>query len=239
MAKTLLDGVNEVLRRLNKISGDAGALTSLTDSPRQVWIDTAVQAWNEAIEELYSVSGAGLPNEVAEATITLATGDRDYALASDLLALRWPLQDRTNGQYIRAYPGGYAALIADQPIADNVTGLAQAAAIRPTDGQLYLDAIPNAAENGLVYTYLYDKDVSMASASDAMPFNDGVFRALVPAVAELMAINHKREFSAELFRASMGRAARLLTQQQPRTHYGPVRAGGHLPGVGAPFEDDF
>lgn len=239
MAKTLLDGVNESLRRLNKISGDAGALASLTDSPRQVWIDTAVQAWNEATEELFSASGMALPNEVAESTITLVTDDRDYALASDLVQLRWPLQDRTNGQYIRAYPGGYAALIAAQPVPANFTGLAQFAAIRPTDGQLYLDAIPTATENGAVYTYLYDKDVSMSSASDAMPFSDAVFRALVPAVAELMAINHKREFNGDLFRSSMGRAARLLTQQQPRTHYGVTRTGGHIGGVGAPFESDY
>ena len=52
MAKTLLDGVNEVLKRVSLIQGDNAILTDLTDSSRQVYIDVAVQVWNESVDEI-------------------------------------------------------------------------------------------------------------------------------------------------------------------------------------------
>lgn len=51
MAKTLLNGVNEVFKRIKLIQGDAAALTSLTDSARQHSIDLAIQIWNEVVDE--------------------------------------------------------------------------------------------------------------------------------------------------------------------------------------------
>ena len=54
MAKTLLNAVNEVLNNTRHISGTDGALTSLTDSARQVWIDGAVTSLRDTVQELYS-----------------------------------------------------------------------------------------------------------------------------------------------------------------------------------------
>src|SRR5690242_2414132 len=98
--KTLLNSVNEILKRVSVIAGDSGALTSLTDSARQVDIDTAVQVVNEGIDELYSTTGESLPNQRASSTITLATGTRNYSLQSGLVRLHWPLIDRTHTQFI-------------------------------------------------------------------------------------------------------------------------------------------
>lgn len=218
---TLLDGVNEVLKRVGKIAGESGELLTLTDVARQRYVDTAVQIWNELVEQLYSESDLPMPKELAEDTITLVTDDRDYDLASDLVQLHWPLLDETNGQYITAYPGGYMQMVIDQPFPANETGLAMFAAIRPTDGQLYLDKIPTANENSRVYKYRYDKDVSLSEASDTFPFSDQVFRAMVPAVSEVWSKRHNNTFNESHFNSSMGRAARFLTKVQQRTSWNP------------------
>lgn len=219
MAKTLLESVNEILKRTGIIAGDAGALASLTDSQRQNWIDIAVQVVNEGIDELYTATGRAKPNEQAEGTITLVAGDRDYALASAMVQIRWPMIDRTNNQYLSEYPGGYNQMLVDDPEQDD-TGLPHWGAIRPTDGELHLDRAPTSAEAGRVYRYQYDKDLALSLAADTVPFKDITFRAMVPAWVQLWKREARNEFDDGLFTASIGRAARTVTQVQPRTHYG-------------------
>lgn len=220
MAKTLLDSVNEILKRTSIITGDAGALTTLTDSARQPSIDMAVQVINEAIEELYSISDVPLPNEQAEATLTLVTGTRAYALGAGFLQIRWPMIDKTNNQYIWDYPGGYNAILLEDPEQDS-TGLPHWGTIRPTDGMLHLDRSPTAADNGKIYTYQYDKLLAITTAAATVPFGDAVFRAMVPAWVQLFKRERRNEFDDALYRFNLGRAARLMTQRQMRTDYQP------------------
>jgi len=226
MAKDLLDGVNEVLQRVH-ILDISGSLATLTDEGKQTSIDLAIQVWNEQIDELFSTVGIPHPNQFAENTITLSTSDRDYALQTDVTRLLFPLLDETNGRYIVEYPGGYWGLVRDQPIPSNFTGLPVAGAIRPTDGELYLDRLPTSDENGLVYKYLYEKDTALSGASDTMPFTDATFRALVPAVAEMWKLYRqgKEAFSQGSYRQSIGRAARLVTQRTPNTSWTPRHVG--------------
>lgn len=214
---TLLDGVNAVLKRVREIDS-SGELSSLTDSARQVAIDIAVMVWNEAIEDLYQLSSTPYPQEQAESTITLATGDRSYALASGLLQMRWPLIDKTNNQFIWEYEHGYNGLLLLDPEQDD-TGLPLWSAINPVNGELHLDRAPTSVENNNVYTYQYDKDVSLSLAADTMPFNDAVYRALVPAVAELWRRDAEKKFDGPLFKVSRARAAGYLTQTQPAADY--------------------
>lgn len=220
MAKTLLNSVNETLKRVSVIAGDSGALSTLTDSARQVSIDVAVQVINEAIGELYSVCEIPQPNELKESTVTLATGTRAYTLASDLLLLRWPFIDRTNNQYLTEFPGGYEKLLLLDPEQDD-TGLPHFATIRPTDGKLVVDRAPDAADNGKIYYYQYDKTLRMTLAADTVPFSDDVFDAMVPVWAQIWKRDRRQEYDGAMVRANMGRAARLLTKSQPRTHYSP------------------
>jgi len=219
---TLLTGVNAVLKK-NVIIDSSGALASLTDSPRQVFIDTAIAAWNEVIDELYSLSELPKPKQLAENTITLVTNDRDYALQSNVIQVFFPFQDETNGRYIYEYPGGYLQLVHDQPFPANETGLPQYGAISPEDGELYLDKKPTSAENGLVYKYRYNKDLIMDEAADVFPFNDMVYRALVDCVSEKWKLEHKREFDSSLFNRSLGRACRMLSQTPASPSWAPVQ----------------
>ena len=220
MAKTLLNATNEILKEVGVIAGDAGVLTTLTDSARQVSIDRAVQVVNVGIDDLYTTSEVALPNEQAESTITLVLATRAYTLASDLIQLRWPMIDKTNTQWLREYPGGYNALLQGDPEQDDA-GLPHWAAIRPTDGKLYLDRAPNAEDVGKVYTYQYDKTLELTVAASTVPFNDTVFRAMVEAWAQLWKRERRGEFDQDNYRLSIGRASRLLTQKQMRSHYNP------------------
>lgn len=220
MAKTLLDSVNAIFRRTSLITGDAGALSTLTDSARQVWVDKAVQIVNEGIDELYSAAQVSLPNEQGESTLTLVAGTRAYTLATDLVQMRWPMIDKTNNQLIEEYPGGYNAMLQADMEQDD-TGHPYLGAIRATDGKLHLDRSPSSNEAGRVYTYQYDKDVALSVAASEVPFTDAVWRSMVPAWVELFKVDENHQLNEGLFRNSLGRAARLLTKKQMRTSYSP------------------
>lgn len=218
--KTLLNGVNEVLKRVNAIAGDAGLLTTLTDTARQHPIDVAVQVINEGIDELYSATGQPMPQVQAENSISLVTGTRSYALASNLIRLHFPLIDKTNNQYIFRYPGGYNDMLLLDPEQDD-TGLPYFAAISPVNGNLHLDRAPTSVENGKVYTYQFDKNLGLSAAADTLPFNDAAFRAMVPVWAQLYKREMRNEFDTELYRIAIGRAARFAIEVKPRTSWSP------------------
>lgn len=220
MAKTLLNSVNAIFRRVGLVSGDNSELTSLTDSARQVSVDQAVQVINEGVAELYTTAEISLPNEQAESTITLLLATRDYSLASTLIQLRWPLIDKTNTQFIHHYPGGYNAMLLGDPEQDD-TGLPHYGAIRPTDGKLYLDRAPNSEDVGKVYTYQYEKTLRMTLSADTVPFNDTIFDAMVPAWVQLFKRERRNEFDEALYVLNIGRASRLLTQKPMRNNYCP------------------
>lgn len=219
----LLQGVNEVLKRTNSL--DLGSpLLSLTDQSKQGWIDLAVQLWNEMIDQIYTETGTPKPTVLQEDAICLSDGIRSYPLAWDMVRLHFPLHDETNGRFITEYPGGYMAMVTAQLQPDNHTGLPYCGAIRPDTGELYLDAIPLADDDGLIYKYRYEKDLAMSQATDEFPFTDAVFRALVPAVAQLWKRERKGpdSFDGGVFRQAYGRACRMLRQLPPRESYRPM-----------------
>ena len=220
MAKTLLDGVNEILKRVNVIAGDVAALTTLTDSSNQHAIDIAVQVINEGIDELYTITNKPKPKEQGESTITLVAGTRDYTLASDLIRMRWPMIDRTNSTYLFDYPGDYNDMLQLDP-EQNDTGLPIWGTINPKDGTLHVSHAPTSAEAGRVYTYEYDKDVSLSSASSAVPFSDACFRSMVPAWVQLYKREMHNEFDQALYQQAFGRASRLVTEREPRSDWMP------------------
>lgn len=215
--KTLLDGVNEVLKKVGVIVTD---LTGLTQTARQRDINLAVQSWNEVQDDLYTTTDEPFTDEQAEGTITLTTGTRTYSLAADLLQLRWPLIDKTNAQVIVRHPGGYNAIL-EGDLEQDDTGLAISAAIRPTDGMLYLERIPTAADNGNVYTYQYDKDLGISTAAAEVPFNDAAFRAVVVAVAQVWKRERNNVFDGAAYTKAMGRASRLITQSHASDTWSP------------------
>jgi len=212
MSKKLIDGVNDVLSKALVLKS-TNRLTSLTNSGKQGFIDNAIASWNEAVDEIYSKSKVLRPDQGSEDTITLVTGVREYELPCDLIQIRWPLQDETNGRFIHDYKGGYEELrhLLVQP--DNYTGQPTMGAISPVDSSLYIDMIPTSTENGAIYTYFYWKDTGMTRATDVFPFSDVVYRALVPVVAELWRWNAGQSRDESLIKKNYGRAVRALKKE--------------------------
>ena len=214
------------MKKVQLINGETGLLTSLTDTARQAWIDQIVQYVNEGNDELYSSAEMEMPRQLLEGTLTLATNDRDYTLASifssvDVDNVRWPFQDQTNGQYISLWRAGYRNLINTQLTPANFTGLPEWGCIRETDGEIYLDRIPTANENGRTYTVWGDKDLEMSLAADEVPYDDDVFRAMVPVWAKLWERDNRNKFDDGAFRLAVGRASRRLNKIPERTDYNP------------------
>lgn len=220
MAKTLLDGVNEVLKRVGQIDNDTGLLTDLSDSALQSQIDVAVQVWNEVVERFFISMGFSFPQNMDESTqITLAQGQRSYPLPDDLVEIIWPLIDQDESQLIIHYPGGYEHMLIDQMNPDNFTGLPNAAAINPADGELYIDTNPDSGVAGRTYTLRYIKDVSVSDQGDEFPFKDAIFRALVPAVAEQWKWEKHGQFSDKAYTRAVGTAVRLMNPNRQRRSY--------------------
>jgi len=218
VSKSLLNGVNEVLKRVSIIS-ETNILSSLTNSGKQVFIDLAKQAWNESVDQLYSKARTMKPYQGEESFITLATGVRHYDLEDDLIQLRWPLHEEQKGFYIDEYKGGYEELRNIQTQPDKFTGQPFFAAISPIEKQIYIDRSPTSEIAGYRYVYLYWRDTVLEIESDLFPFDDGVFRALVPYVAELYKINQKgvkSSTAAQVQNITMtkafGRALRMVKQ---------------------------
>ena len=227
MAKTLLDGVNEVLKRVNIVKS-TDLLLSLTNAGKQNSIDLTVQCWNEAIDQLYSTAEVPKPFQMETSSITLIADQRGYDLATDVNILYWPLHDEQGGHYLSEYPGGYTKMIRQQPQPDNYTGSAGNAAINPKDGKIYLDRIPTSGEAGRQYFYDYGKETVMTLAADTVPFDDVVFRALVPVVAELYRLYKENKYVDGVSKLNYGRACRYLTKVPQRTSWYKryVRVGG-------------
>lgn len=227
--KTLLNGVNDVLKKLGAIKGNSGELASLSDSQRQVLIDVCVQAWNATVIDLYASSDKTLPNESKTSTVVLVAGDRDYALPSDLSVLTWPIKNLTNGYEIDEYPGGWEALKNDQLQPNNYTGRPIYGVIRPTDGQLYLDRIPTSADAGITYTVYYDKALAVSTASATFPFSDDVYYTLLSAVAEAVKMDTDEQSDARYmvsrkkYKDAIGVASGLVSFLRPMKYWGPER----------------
>lgn len=220
MSKTLLDGVNEVLKRVNTIAGDASALTTLVDSSKQHDIDIALQVINEGIIKLYTSSGIELPGEGASSTLTLVLNQREYSLATNLVQIRWPMVDRTNTQFLYEFPGSYQDMLLLDP-EQNDTGLPTWGTINPGNNLLHVDRAPTSAEAGRTYYYEYDKDVTLSTATDSMPFSDTCFRAMVPAWVQLWKRERRNEFDQALYMDSIGTASRVITKLEPKKSYTP------------------
>lgn len=218
MSKTLLNGINDLLDRVGILDAN-GELGSLTNQGKQLFIDLGIQIWNETIDHICNMMGGPHPGETGSSSITLVTDTREYDLPSDLIQIRWPLIDQTNGHYIWEYCGGYEQMRLDQHIPDDWDGLPYYAAINPTTGKLRMDRSPTSAENAKVYNMLYDKDLVMDAASDTFPFTDATYRAVLPVVAQSWERRKRNDFDEDEYKKQLSRALMLANKVNRRSHW--------------------
>ena len=241
MPVTLIQAMNASLRRVGMIQGDVGVLATstvtststgltateaLTVSAHQHKIDVMLQLWNEGFHELQSL---GLyPEIAASATITLASDTMTYSLPSDFESIAGRtveervLRGATTGLTVPEYPGGYAAMKADRPVATDYKGDPDYFAISPTTLQIVLGTEPQDGQASDRYNLLYLKRLSLTStqATNSLPYSDTVIDALVPVVAEGHNRVFKKEFDQTSFRISLTRAVRFVTRTQARSQWG-------------------
>jgi len=231
MARTLLQAVNKVLRRVGEIDTD---LTTFTVSANQNEIDTTIQAWNEVIDDLQSLGS--WPASVGEGTITLVASTKTYAAAADFDGIaddptgRPVMLDTTNGRYLYEFPGGWDGMRRAQLVPANHTGTPNFWAVNKTDGTIELDNAPTSADAGNVYRYIYNKQLDLAATTDTFPFLDDVIDTLIPAVVQVFRRDRKGAwergaatagFNTRLYNSSLSRAAKKLARFPPRRQYGP------------------
>lgn len=221
MSHTLLDAVNEVLKRTN-VTATGILFTSLTDSALQHEIDVAVQVINEGIDDLYSVPNMLMPNSQAEGTIVLVLGQREYSLPSDFIRMNMdsPMIDRANTNYMWEYQEGYDALLLLDP-QQLYTGLPLWWCISPVTGKLRVDRAPDSTNVGATYYFEYEKNVTLSAAADVIPFNDAAFRAMVPAWSQIYKRERSGDYDAAMYMRSIARAARFAREMAPRIDYSP------------------
>jgi hypothetical protein len=244
MAILFLQAINATLKRVGEIAGDSQELATstvtstatgltateaFTDSRRQHKIDVAIQLWNEATHEVYSMGL--MAREGASATLTLVDAQREYDLPSDFERMAGDsyetraLRGATTGLIVRAYPGGYAQMLVDQPTASDYTGDPTFYALSPTLSKIRLNAEPTSGQAGHTYNFLYEKRLSLTStmATETLPYSDTVADCLVPVVAESYHRVFKKDYDQNFLRLSLTRSLKFLTQTQPRDRYGKRR----------------
>lgn len=216
--------MNASLKRARVIQGDAGELTSFTDSARQNDIDLTIQLWNELITDMYGMGLFKIGTD--EDTITLVddssnTQRTEYSLASDFEEFANDVMvDQTNGREMFPYPGGYSKMFRDQIIPSNFNGVPGHYTINPSTGDLYLSTHPTAEEVGVVFRYIYKKRLAISLITDIFPFSDTVVDALVPAVVWNYRRDKQQDFDEKEFDKAFSKAVSILDPSPNRTRYG-------------------
>lgn len=222
---TLIDFLNKALKRATQIKGDAGQLTGLTDSARQMEIDIMIQATNETLNELFNAldESAGEINgttPMKEGTITLDQAAREYTLPGDFESfVTTTLLNEANGYWIKPYAGGYVKMRNDQTQPSQYTGRPLFWAINPENGKLRLDQQPQASDDGLIYRFTYRNTVNLTDKDDILPVSEGAANRLVPAVVQVWNRERKDTFDAELYFNALAGAVRLQRQTPDRRRY--------------------
>ncbi len=222
MAYSFLNAINASLKEASLIKGADGELTTFVDSARQVDIDIMIKAWNDSIDAL---AGIGIMvGETSTSTITLVEDTREYSLPADFEAMAGDPTDSTNTNQLTEFPGGYIGMWNAQLDPDDFQGRPQHWAINPTTEKLRIDSDPTSGEAGEVYTFIYEKRINLSAVGDTFPFSDDVVDALQDAVVQTFNRKRKGQFDKDLHQRSLGRAARIWRQTQPRKTYGMRRA---------------
>ena len=219
MAINFLTAVNETMKRVGKIKGASGELTSFEESARQLSIDRMIQIWNETVVFCYNITGEPFSKEGIEFLITLVDQQREYDLPTNLLRINWPLINEDDGRRIFAYPNGFTGMRNVQLQPDNWTGTPIQAAVNPTNGKLRMDTIPQSDDAGEAYTLFYDAEILLKFENDIFPFPDTVTRQLYPAVAAIWRDDKGQGTNTPGARQALAIAVSLIPKTQLRKRY--------------------
>lgn len=168
---TLIGAITRIMRSEGIIRGDTDAPTTLSDLQHGATINMAAIAVQDELNEL--VSDELIPYEHSTTgSIVSVVGQSSYALASDFIRFFGvaSLYDSTNKIRIYEYPGGEEALQQSFFEYKTTQGNPQAWYFdATTTKKIGLWPVPSSVKT---WTYDYEKDVSVTSASDTLPFHN-------------------------------------------------------------------
>ena len=222
-----LQAVNRVLRTNAIIKGDDDEVATFSDTQHAATLNLAIIAIQDELNDL--ISDRLISYERASDSVTLATGTRNYALASNFVRFygRAMFYDATNNRQIFEYPEKKLRLeindYATQTGTPNWWYWFDA-----TTKQVAFYQVPNSSYNGIAYSYEYEKDVSVSASSDTLPFQTEAeaqafttmasrrFKALLEELPDAMAFIMRDP----TYITAKSRLNNLLRPQNPSSNYG-------------------
>lgn len=167
-----IGAVNRVLRSNGVIKGDDDVLSTFSDLQHNATSNLAQIAIQSELNEL--IGERMIPYERANSSVTLVTDTRAYALATDFIRLYGDpgyFYNATQNRAVYAHPGGENAL--RNEVVQYKTqsgGLVSWYMEDATTKKIAFYQVPASANNGEIWTYDYEKDVSVTNSTDTLPF---------------------------------------------------------------------
>jgi len=177
MSTTFLGGVNRVLKINGIIQGDDDDVATFTDTQHKETMNLAQIAIQSTLT--YLIANKTIPYELGEGEFVTVASTRVYTLPTDFIRFRskYPFLleltgsgGTSNNRTISRYPGGEDRLkrhILDYKDQEGTPNWFYD--VNSTTKQIGLYQVPNDAR---YYGYQYDKDVSVTSESDLLPFHN-------------------------------------------------------------------
>lgn len=223
----LITGIGRVLENNGIIRGDTDLPTTLSDLQHGATIRIARNAIQDELNEL--ISDAVIPYEhAATGSIVTVAGTASYALASDFIRFFGlaSLYYSAGNYRIYEYPGGEQKL--QQTYFDYKTS-------QSNPQYWYFDltttkkiAFWPVPQDAKTYTYDYEKDVSVTSASDTLPFhNESEAQAFVRMASRRFKFYFEEKDLAALaidpeHMVAKATLFNLIGGKNPSTRYAPI-----------------
>lgn len=173
-----LEGVNRVLRSNGILKGDDDDLASFNETQHSATVSLAKISIEDALGSL--VSNNFIPFEEAVGEITLVNNTRLYTLPTDFVRFQGPRDHLVMHRITSMVADNhYIPHIEEEFLRRNFpdyrerTGeVLQFYIPRGTTKQVGFWYVPNSNEDGKVYRYYYEKDVSVTVEADDLPFHN-------------------------------------------------------------------
>lgn len=169
---TFLDAVNRLLRIGGIIRGDTDPVVSFSDLQHGATLNLAIIAIQDELNAV--MSDISFPVERAASSFTTVTNTRTYNLAADFVRF-WGdvafVYNATQNRELYEYPGGENQLRLE--IFNYRTQYSNPQWWYVEEGatkQISLFPVPDSTSASVVWTYDYQKNISVTNSTDVLPF---------------------------------------------------------------------
>lgn len=169
---TFLECVNRILRMNGQIRGDTDEVTAFSQTQHNAAVNIAIVCTQDELADL--IADRLIPYEHTSSTITFATNTMSYTLVSNFVRFygKPHFYNSTQNRQIYEFPGGLERLQVD--IFNHATQYGQPNWFfmdPTTTKKVGFFQVPSSAENGQLWTYDYEKSVTVSVAGDTIPLH--------------------------------------------------------------------